>query len=145
MTTYKGAIKTIADAVTSAHTNPSGTDQALLHVTQDTYTAAAVVQGSVIEIGTKLPLNAFVYEAILGYAALGANSSLSLGDAEDADRYITNTVTTAAGVVRLNAKSGMNYQVDETDSTNTDRQVLVTVVDTGSITGEIKATLFWAK
>lgn len=145
MTTYKGAIKTIADAVTSAHTNPSGTDQALLHVTQDTYTAAAVVQGSVIEIGTKLPLNAFVYEAILGYAALGANSSLSLGDAEDADRYITNTVTTAAGVVRLNAKTGMNYQADETDSTNTDRQVLVTVVDTGSITGEIKATLFWAK
>lgn len=144
MTTYKGAIKTIADAATAAHTNDHGTDQAALRVTQDTYEANAIAQSSLIEIGTKLPLNAYVYEAILGYDALGASSSLSLGDAEDPDRYITNTATTSAGVTRLNAVNGMNYKVDETDTTNTDRQVLVTVVDTGAITGTVKATIFWA-
>src|SRR3990167_5135335 len=102
MTTYKGAIKTIADALTQEHTNPSGSGEgAAVRVTADNYTAAAIAQGSLIEIGSKLPVNAYVYEAILGYAALGASTSLSLGDAEDDDRYITNTVTTSAGVTRL--------------------------------------------
>ena len=149
MTTYKGVVKTIADAATQEHTNASGRGEgSLLHVTQDIYTAATLVQGSIVEIGSKLPLNAWVYETILGYAALGASTSLSLGDIEDPDRYITNTVTTSAGLVRTNAASGMNYQIDETngtDAANTDRQIQLIVVDTGSATGLIKATIFWAK
>lgn len=149
MTTYKGAIKTIADSVTTSHTNASGAGEgSIVHVQQDTYVAAAVAQGSLIQIGSPLPLNAYVYETILGYGALGASTSLSLGDAEDDDRYITNTVTTSAGVVRTNAISGMNYNIDETagtDAANTDRQLLVKVVDTGAITGTVKATAFWAK
>ena len=149
MTTYKGVVKTIADAATQDHTNTSGRGEgSILHVTQDIYTAATLVQGSLVEIGSKLPLNAWVYETILGYAALGASTSLCLGDIEDDDRYITNTVTTSAGITRTNAHSGMNYQIDETngtDAANTDRQILAKVVDTGSATGAIKATIFWAK
>ena len=149
MTTYKGAIKTITDSGTVSHTNDSGAGEAsLVHVQQDTYVAAAIAQGSLIQIGSPLPLNAYVYETILGYGALGASSSLSLGDAEDDDRYIMNTVTTSAGVVRTNAISGMNYKIDETngtDAANTDRQILVKTVDSGAITGTIKAAIFWAK
>lgn len=149
MTTYKGAIKTIADSNTTTHTNAAGAGEgAIVHVTQDTYEATTLVTGSLVQIGSMLPLNAYVYETILGYDALGSNTSLSLGDAEDDDNYITNTATTSAGVVRLNVVDGMNYVVDETsgtDAANTDRQILVKVVDSGSATGTIKATIFWAK
>lgn len=146
MTTYKGAIKTIADAVTASHVNPPGSGEgSLIHVTADNYEAAAIVQNSLIEIGSKIPLNGYVYEVILGYDALGASSSLSVGDAEDPDRYVTNTVTTSAGITRLNAVNGLNYNIDETDTTNTDRQVLVSVVDTGAITGTVRCAVLWAK
>lgn len=147
MATVKGVLKTVADAATESHTNPAGSSQANLRVSQDTYEASALASGSLIEIGTKLPLNAIVYEAILGNDALGANTSLSLGDAENDDRYITNTATTSAAVTRLNAVDGMNYTIDETagtDSGNTDRQILIKLVDSGAATGTIKATVFWA-
>jgi hypothetical protein len=147
MATVKGVLKTVADAATADHTNASGGNGAILRVCQDTYEASTLVTGSLIEIGTKLPLGAVVYEAIVGYDALGSSTSISLGDAEDPDRYVTNTATTSAGIVRLNAVNGMNYTIDETagtDSGNTDRQILATVVDSGSMTNTIRATVFWA-
>jgi hypothetical protein len=118
-----------------------------MKVMHDTYAANALATGSLIEIGTKLPKGAYVYETILGYGALGANTSLKLGDAEDDDRYITNTATTSAGVTRTNAISGLAYYIDETagtDSGNTDRQVLAKVVDSGAATGNITAIVMYS-
>lgn len=146
MSAVKGAFKTVADAVTADHTNPSGVDQAQVYVTADTYEAATLVTGSTIEIGTKLPLNAYVHEVIVGYDAMGSSTSFSLGDSEDPDRYITNTATTSAGVTRLNAVDGMVYKCDETQGeSNSDRQVLATTVDSGSMTGTFKCVVLWAK
>jgi len=146
MTTYKGAVKTIADSNSTDHTVASGKGEgALVHVQFDSYEAATLVQGSLIEIGSKLPLGAYVFETKIAYDALGASTSICLGDAEDDDRYITNTVTTSAGVTRGNTVDGFGYYVDETDTTNTDRQILAKVVDSGSMTGTIKAMALWAK
>lgn len=149
MATVKGEIKTIADAATADHTNPSGAGEgAFLRVTMDNYEASALAAGSLIEIGSKLPLNAYVYEAKVGNDALGANTSFELGDAEDDDRYITNTATTSAAITRNNAISGMNYKIDETagtDSGNTDRQILLKSNDSGTMTGTLSACVFWAK
>ena len=149
MTTYKGAVKTIADSVSTDHTVASGKGEgSILHVQFDSYEAATLVQGSLIEIGSKLPLGSYVFETKMAYDALGAATSLSLGDAEDDDRYITNTVTTSAGVTRGNTVDGFGYYIDETngtDAANTDRQVLAKVVDSGSMSGTIKAAIFWAK
>lgn len=146
MTAAKGTYKTVADAATETHTNPAGVDQASLYVTYDIYEAATLVTGSTVEIGTKLPLNAFVYEVIVGYDAMGSSTSLSVGDSEDPDRYITNTATTSAGITRLNAVDGLGYQCDETQGTsNSDRQVLITTVDSGSMTNTLKAAIFWAR
>jgi len=145
MATVKGALKTVADSATESHTNPSGTLGAELKVMQDSYEASALASGSLIEIGTKLPLNAVVYEAILAYDALGANTSLSLGDSEDDDRYVSNTATTSAGFTRLNKVDGFCYTCDETGgSSNSDRQVLAKLVDSGAATGTIKAAVFYA-
>lgn len=146
MTTYKGALKTVADSATAAHTNDSGTRNHL-KVIHDTYEAATLVTGSLVQIGTKLPLGAYVYEAIVCTDALGANTSFSLGDAADPDRYITNTATTSASTTRLNAISGLGYKIAEaagTDAGNTDRQILYTQVDSGSATNSIAVAVFYA-
>ena len=146
MTTYKGVVKTIADSNSTDHTVASGKGEgSILHVQFDSYEAATLVQGSLVEIGSKLPLGAYVYEMKVAYDALGASTSFSLGDAEDDDRYITATATTSAGVTRGNTVDGFGYYIDETDASNTDRQVLLKVVDTGSMTGTLKAAIFWAK
>jgi len=145
MVTYKGALKTIADVATADHTNAPGSD-ALLKVKYDTYEATSIAVGSIIQIGTKLPLGAVVFEVILGYDVLGSNSSLSVGDTEVAARYITNTATTSAGITRTNTIAGLAYTVDTTVDTaaNSDRQVTVTVVDSGAITNTLAVVVFWA-
>lgn len=147
MATVKGALKTVADAATESHTNPAGSMNALLRVSHDTYEASALAQNSLVEIGTKLPLNAYVYEVIAAYDAMGSNTAIEVGDAEDDDRYITNTATTSAGVTRLNAISGLGYKIDETagtDAGNTDRQVLAKVNDSGAWTGSLAVAIFWS-
>jgi hypothetical protein len=146
MATVKGALKTVADSGTADHTNPSGS-RAVLKVMHDTYEASALASGSLIEIGTKLPLNAYVYETILAYDALGSSTSIKLGDAEDDDRYISNTATTSAGVTRTNKIEGVAYKIDETagtDAGNTDRQILGKVVDSGAMTGSITCVVMFA-
>ena len=146
MTAAKGAYKTIQSALTADHTVDPGYDQAPLYVTHDSYEAATLVTASTIEIGTTLPLNAVVHEVIVAYDAMGASTSLSVGDSEDPDRYITNTATTSAGVTRLNAVEGLGYKCDETQgASNTDRQVLITTVDSGSMTNTLKCSVFWAR
>lgn len=146
MATVKGALKTVADSASVDHTNPAGS-RGILKVMHDTYEANALAQNSLIEIGTKLPLGAYVYETILGFDVLGSSTSLSLGDAEDDDRYITNSATTSAGVLRTNVIGGLAYKIDETngtDSGNTDRQILAKVVNTGAATNTISVTVFWS-
>lgn len=144
MATVKGDLKTVADSGTENHTNPAGSINALVRVSHDTYEASALASGSLIEIGTKLPLNSYVYEVIAAYDAMGSNTSLEVGDAEDPNRYITNTATTSAGVTRLNAITGLGYKIDETTASTTDRQVLAKVVDSGAMTGSLAVAIFWS-
>lgn len=147
MATFKGVYKTVADAATQTHTNPSGIDGAIVRATTDTYEASTLVTGSLVQIGTKLPLNAYVHEVIVGYDALGSSTSISVGDAASNNRYVTNTATTSAGVTRLNSVDGMGYvtaSADTVDDGNTDRQLLFKAVDSGSMTNTIKVTVFWA-
>lgn len=145
MTTYKGALRTVADAATEAHTNPAGT-RGILRVMHDTYEANTLVTGSLVQIGTKLPLGAYVYETIVATDVLGSSTSYSLGDSEDADRYITNTATTSASLTRTNAISGLAYCIDTTVDTaaNSDRQILLKVVDSGSMTNSITAVVMYS-
>lgn len=145
MTTYKGALKTVADSATADHTNPAGT-RGLLKVMSDTYEASTLVQNSLVQIGSKLPLGAYIHEAIVMTDVMGANTSYSLGDAADDDRYISNTATTSASVTRMNAIAGFGYKIAETagtDAGNTDRQVLYKQVDTGSATNTIAVAVFY--
>ncbi len=143
MSTVKGTQKTIVDIGTAEHTVDPGRLQGNLRVHSDTYEAAALASASLIEIGDKLPLNSYIFETIMGNDALGSSTTLILGDAEDDNRYITSQDSSSAGVARTNVVDGMNYKIDETDTSNTDRQILVTLGGATG-TGTIQVTIFWA-
>ena len=130
MATYKGEDRTLADTPTGSNVIAAGRQGGNVRVIQDTYEASAIASGSIIEMGEYLPKGAHVIEVILQCDALGSSVTLTVGDYEDADRYIavSSTWNTANQVQRTNAITGKDYLIDETTatSTGTDRQIIIT-------------------
>lgn len=57
-----------------------------------------------------------VLEVILGNDALGASTTLTVGDGASANRFITSTDTSTAKVTRLNVIGGQNYEYTADDT-----------------------------
>jgi len=152
-TTYKGTNRTLADNPVASNIMAPGLQAGNVRVLHDTYEADAILSGSIIEIGEYLPRGAHVIEVILQCDALGSSVTLTVGDYEDADRYIavSSTWNTANQVQRTNAIGGKSYKVDEEDAngvsiagaTTTDRQIIIT---TGGATasGTIKLVVLYS-
>lgn len=102
------------------------------------YEAAAVPQNDIIEM-VQMYKGEVVYEVILDYDALGASSSLSVGDGGAAARYIGTTTTTSAGIARITtaADVGRGYKYTSDDTID------VTVVGSGAITGTVRVTVLY--
>lgn len=79
--------------------------------------AAAVAQNAVI---ASVPVSKgdVVLDVVVHYDALGASTSVVVGDGNDTDRFITNTATTSAGITRLNSVADVGpafiYPADDT-------------------------------
>ncbi len=145
MGTVKGVNRTLADTPTIANRTKPGLFDARLKVTYDSYEAVALALGSIIEMGNKLPIGAFVAEVILDTDNLGNNTTLKVGDYEDDARYIPLTDHGAAALVtRMNAIDGRMYEIDETTpgATSTDRQIIITTA-AGEAGGTIKLLVFY--
>ncbi len=99
----------------------------------DTYTASALASGSTIAVGKSLPVGAIVTGVKLGFAALGASSTLSVGDAGSATRYLAAASSATAGT-RLGPDlvTGLGYVVTGTSDTD----ILITTGG-ASITGAV--------
>ena len=68
-----------------------------VRVSYDSYEAASLASGSDITIG-RVPANATIIDVVLKCDALGASSTLKVGDADDDDRYLAAVGTwNAAG------------------------------------------------
>lgn len=97
------------------------------------FEAAALAQNEIVEM-----INVFrgdrVVDVILVADALGANSSLSVGDGGNAARFITTTTTTSATTTHLNSAAdvGPMYQYTADDTID------VKVVGSGAITGTVR-------
>ena len=149
MGTLYGVNRTHYNTATSAgsHITDPGTSKGKIISMQDTYEASAAAVGDVIQMGYLLPKGARVVAVTLMTDALGSSVTLAVGDAEDADRYITATAcNTANQVTRINAIDGFLYEVDETTASTTDRQVTITVAGAAA-TGTIKLLVeyVWAQ
>ena len=140
MATVKGVNRTLADTPEGSNIMEPGVQAGKLRVIQETYKAAAIAAGTIIEMGEYLPKGARIVEVALMTDALGGSVQLIVGDYEDDNRYITaTTCNTANQVTRLNAIDGKQYEVDETTAgaTSTDRQITITTSG-ATATGTIK-------
>ncbi len=94
----------------------------------------------VIDI-VKLPLGAYVIDAEVVVRVVGPAGSATLGDAADADRYVTGINQTSAGFAGTRAASGAGYKIPN----EAGRDVKLTTV--GSIPSgmEVDVLLRWAQ
>ena len=73
------------------------------------HTVAADANGDTVNLAV-LPLGAKILDIDLAYDALGASTTLSIGDAGSATRYIPSTGVTAAGRVQgPSTTAGQNF------------------------------------
>lgn len=99
----------------------------------DTYEASSLASGSDITI-CRLPKNSAVVDAVIYHDALGGSSTLSLGDADDVDRYITAGSSASAGALRMNAVDGCGFE-------NANGVDLIVTTGGASITGTLKVVV----
>ena len=136
MSTVKGVDRT---KLTS--TAPSGTDNLLdaglqrgkLRVYTDTYEASALQIDDIIQVCKTIPADAYVIDVILWYDALGASTTLDVGDGADDDRYITAQDTSSAGVSRMSNIDGFRYKIGTATSDNIIQITLEGAAATGTI------------
>ena len=132
MATVKGVNRTVADQTSNLHTLAPGLFGGNVKVMVDTYELSSLASGSIIEMGGDLPIGARVLAVHLVFDGLGGSVTMDVGDAEDANRYISAEAVSSAGEKWGALADGVEYEIDETDTSNTDRQVLIT---TGGATG----------
>ena len=134
MANFKGTNITAMDATPSTKVKSSQV-HGRLRVFKDEYEAAGEAIGSTITIA-RLPRGAVVYDVTLHYDALGTSSTLAVGDAADADRYIVASASASAGKKILGAIAGFAFeQTAETD-------VMITTAG-AAITGTIKSAVYY--
>ena len=145
MATVKGVNRTLKDTPTIANRMEPGLFDGRVKVMYDSYEAAAIAIGTIIEMGPKLPKGAKIVDVILDTDNLQNNTTLICGDYEDDNRYITATDHGAAALItRMTENAGRMYEIDETTAgaTSTDRQIILTTA-AGIATGSIKLIVLY--
>lgn len=86
------------------------------------WTVASDAQGDVINL-LKLPLNCQVVDGVITWDALGASTTLSIGDLTSGTRYLNAKAVTTAGRASFpEARAGMNYR----PASDNDRTLIAT-------------------
>jgi len=119
-----------------------GVQDARLKCIVDSYEASALATNSTITMGGTLPAGARIQEVKLTADALTAGVFATVGDSDDADRYITVTALTSISVTRINAVDGADYVIGTASG---DNQVIVTTSGGTAATGTIKLAIFYTK
>ena len=140
MADYKGVNYTKSETPTAPNIMDGREMDAVVKMHTETYEASAVAQNKTMALFKDLTDGLNVVGGIVYFDALGSNSSISIGDSNDADRYLTTTTTTSAGSAIFNAVNGINYKLGTNDGDNT---MLLTAVGSGALSGTIKVVLFY--
>jgi hypothetical protein len=145
MASVKSVAITNLDAVPAV--NADGGNNSPMMVWHDTYEASSLASGSDITIA-RIPAGATIHDVVIKADALGASSTLKVGDSGDDDRYLAAVGTwNAAGQVQSmlggstaanTAVAGLGYKV----SSQTD---IIITTGGASITGTIYAWVYWTQ
>lgn len=109
-----------------------------LKVVSGSYTASAAASGTVINL-CKLPKGAVIHDVKLDVAALGASSTIKVGDGNDDDRYIAATSTASATTLSAGV-GGKGYRI----GTNASDDALIATTGGAAITGKVHFTVIYA-
>jgi len=96
--------KSVADSMITR-----GQNGGMVQVIYDTYETASLANGDTLNVGV-LPKGATFIGGDVVVDALGASTTLALGDSGDADRYMAAVSTSSAGVKAARAIAGIGYQ-----------------------------------
>jgi hypothetical protein len=117
----------------------SGEAYGKLRVTFDTYEASSLASGSDISVA-RLPKGAKVYEVIVHHDALGASSTIKVGDSSDDDRYIAATSTASAGKLVMSEDGAIDgFGFEQTAETD-----VILTTGGAAISGTIKVGIIYA-
>lgn len=109
-----------------------------VRVMSDTYEASALAENSTICMGKQLPVGAVIVGMILLWDALGTSTTLSVGDAGSATRYIAAAASTSAGRSVLLDVDGALYSV-----TGSSDDIIKVTLGGAAGTGTIKLIAFY--
>ena len=105
-----------------------------VRVQYDTYEASSFGAGTINV--AKLPKGAIVYDVVLHADDMGTGTTATVGDAGDADRFITSVDTaSSATLTRLNAIAGFGYEYSDASD--------IIITTTGTSTGTFKIAIFY--
>lgn len=146
MADYLGVNATKAASPTSENILKAGLLGGKVRCMVDTYEAAAVAAAKTIQMGQALPVGAKILGMKLAFDDLsGAGATIDVGDADDADRYMSAVdVATAAGNSDAILVDGLGYEILGTGliSGGDDTKILLTV-GVAAITGTVKLVTFY--
>ena len=123
MAAVLGVNATKLATTTGENTVDAGYIKAPQRIMFDSYTCAALANPSTITVGDKLPVGAVIHNIRMVNAALGASTTISIGDSASAARYLAATSTAAAAVVQMAVQAGFGYKVTGT----TDNRIILTL------------------
>lgn len=121
---------------TASNITDSGELEGKVRVMTDSYEAAAVALGSTIYMGKPLPGGARILNIKLGFDALGGSSTLAVGDADSAARYMAAGSSASAGIRDMADETTVDGLLHEV-TTGTDDEIIITTAG-AAITGTIR-------
>ena len=135
MAEYLGVNATkVATPIADNITDP-GELNGKVRVITDTYEAVAIALGSTIKMGKPLPVGARILNIKLAFDALGGSSTLAVGDAVSAARFMAAGSSSSAGIRDMADETTVDGLLFEVLSTTVD--IIITVAG-AAITGTIK-------
>jgi hypothetical protein len=136
MAEYKGVNYTKYETPTADNITDPGELDGKVRVMTDSYEATGQVAGSTIKMGKPLPGGARILNIILAMDALGGSSTLAVGDAVSAARYLAASDSSSAIIREMSDGTTVDGLLHEI-TTGTDDVIIITTAG-GTITGTIK-------
>lgn len=116
-----------------------GVTRSGLNVISDTYECSSTASGSTIVLAN-LPQGAVIHGITLATDALGASTTVSLGDSTSATRYLAATSTVSAVSTNAILVDGLGYVI----GTNAGDNLVLATIGGGAATGTIKTEIVYA-
>jgi len=141
MATIQADNRTKADSPTSDNVLSPGTLGGRVRVLTDQVTLAAEGNPATIEVGRKLQAGAIILGVELYNAALGAATTLDVGDSDDPNRYLTIADANTAGWTKDLNLAGVQYKVGTNDG---DDEITITLGG-GAGTGLVAVNVYYTE